>query len=57
MEGGYGRGIPGVVPVGMASMLVLIVGLLSFLREVQIAIRSLHIGLPASVPPPPINSA
>ena len=41
----------------MASMLVLIVGLLSFLREVQIAIRSLHIGLPASVPPPPINSA
>jgi Protein of unknown function (DUF2721) len=36
----------------MASMLILIVGLLSFLREVQIAIRSLHIGLPASVPPP-----
>ena len=41
----------------MVSMFVLIVGLLSFLREVQVAILSLHIGLPASVPPPPKTSA
>lgn len=43
--------------VFMAAMLVLIVGLLIFLREVHIAIRSLRIGLPASVPPPQKTSA
>ena len=41
----------------MASMFVLIIGLLSFLREVHIAILSLHIGLPTSVPPLPRTSA
>jgi hypothetical protein len=41
----------------MASMLVLIVGLLSFLREVHVAILSLHIGLPGSVPRPPTEAA
>jgi hypothetical protein len=41
----------------MASMFVLIIGLLSFLREVHVAILSLHIGLPTSVPPLPRTSA
>ena len=36
--------------VFIAAMLALIGGLLSFLREVQVAIRSLRIGLPTKVP-------
>jgi len=36
--------------VFIAAMLALIGGLLSFLREVQIAIRSLRIGLPPQIP-------
>lgn len=36
--------------VFIAAMLALIGGLLSFLREVQIAIRSLRIGLPTKIP-------
>lgn len=34
----------------IAAMLALIGGLLAFLREVQIAIRSLRIGLPTQIP-------
>lgn len=36
--------------VFIAAMLALIGGLLSFLREVQIAIRSLRIGMPPQIP-------
>ena len=36
--------------VFIVAMLALIGGLLSFLREVQIAIRSLRIGLPTKIP-------
>lgn len=36
--------------VFIAAMLALIGGLLSFLREVQLAIRSLRIGMPPQIP-------